>query len=267
MSLAAEMASAAGSWLASLSADQREHAQYPGPGRDDTERTRGSTRLPIMAALDDLHSAYAGERASRGPVCYRLQDRRLLVEYDNTQYGANHAHSVVRDLPADFGFDALAGHWRDFHADGPPAGGLPADVRAAFWPASGPGSRAAGTRRANGHVRALYPAFSRDYRDSRLLSANVGISAFRMAPYLNLRRIFAVLRRHRADRKRRRRRRSGTPSPTCSPSARLAVKGRDQPGSCLVCAGCLSCDCGALCAFSRRAGGTGRRRSAAVADC
>ena len=65
--------------------------------------------------LDDLYFAYAGERASRGPVYYRLQDERLLVEYDNTQYNANHAHSVVRDLTADFGIDALAEHRRLFH--------------------------------------------------------------------------------------------------------------------------------------------------------
>jgi Protein of unknown function (DUF3500) len=66
--------------------------------------------------LDNLYFAYTGERASHGPVYYRLQDQRLLVEYDNTQYGANHAHSVVRDLSADFGIDPLARHWRDSHA-------------------------------------------------------------------------------------------------------------------------------------------------------
>lgn len=69
--------------------------------------------------LAGLHFGYAGERASRGPVYYRLQDERLLVEYDNTQNGADHAHSVVRDLTADFGMDALAEHRRAFHGDGP----------------------------------------------------------------------------------------------------------------------------------------------------
>ena len=37
------------------------------------------------------------------------------MEYDNTQSNANHAHSVVRDLTADFGMDALAEHRRAFH--------------------------------------------------------------------------------------------------------------------------------------------------------
>lgn len=66
--------------------------------------------------LAGLHFGYAGEPASSGPVYYRLQDRRLLVEYDNTQNDANHAHSVIRDLTADFGMDALAEHRRVFHS-------------------------------------------------------------------------------------------------------------------------------------------------------
>ncbi len=65
--------------------------------------------------LAGLHFAYAGEPHGGGPSYYRLQDRRLLVEYDNTQNGANHAHTVVRDLESDFGFDALAEHRRAFH--------------------------------------------------------------------------------------------------------------------------------------------------------
>lgn len=65
--------------------------------------------------LAGLHFGYAGEPASRGPVYYRLQDQRLLVEYDNTQDGANHAHTVIRDVESDFGFDALAEHRQAFH--------------------------------------------------------------------------------------------------------------------------------------------------------
>jgi hypothetical protein len=51
--------------------------------------------------LDGLYFGYAGQFT--GPVYYRLQGHRLLIEYDNTQSNANHAHSVVRDLEADFG--------------------------------------------------------------------------------------------------------------------------------------------------------------------
>jgi Protein of unknown function (DUF3500) len=65
--------------------------------------------------LDGLHFAYAGAAAPAGPVYYRLQDARLLAEYDNTQDNANHAHSVVRDLASDFGADTLAAHWQQHH--------------------------------------------------------------------------------------------------------------------------------------------------------
>ena len=65
--------------------------------------------------LAGLHFGYAGAPAGRGPFYYRLQDQRLLVEYDNTQSNANHAHTVVRDMESDFGFDALAEHRRAFH--------------------------------------------------------------------------------------------------------------------------------------------------------
>lgn len=57
------------------------------------------------ASLGDLHFGYAGQ-PDGGPFYYRLQDQRLLVEYDNTQQHANHAHSVVRDLHGDFGLNA-----------------------------------------------------------------------------------------------------------------------------------------------------------------
>lgn len=46
---------------------------------------------------------------------YRLVAPRLLVELDNTQNGANHVHTVVRDPTSDFGGDALAAHRRDAH--------------------------------------------------------------------------------------------------------------------------------------------------------
>lgn len=60
------------------------------------------------SGLDGLHFGYAGN-LDVGGVYYRLQDDRLLIEYDNTQDNANHAHTVVRDLEADFG-GAAEGH-------------------------------------------------------------------------------------------------------------------------------------------------------------
>jgi len=40
---------------------------------------------------------------------------RLLIEYDNTQNGANHIHAVWRDLANDWGDDTLAAHYRTSH--------------------------------------------------------------------------------------------------------------------------------------------------------
>lgn len=46
---------------------------------------------------------------------YRVSSPRLLVELDNTQNGANHVHTVVRDPAGDFGGDVLAHHHRHGH--------------------------------------------------------------------------------------------------------------------------------------------------------
>ncbi|OLL92888.1 MULTISPECIES: DUF3500 domain-containing protein [unclassified Pseudonocardia] len=62
------------------------------------------------AALDRVHVAWAGSLADGAPNYYRLQGPRLLVEWDNTQRDANHAHSVWRDPSADFGLDVLGAH-------------------------------------------------------------------------------------------------------------------------------------------------------------
>ena len=61
-------------------------------------------------ALDAVHFAWAGPTEPGQPHYYRLQGPRLLIEWDNTQRGANHAHSVWRDPEADFGLDVLALH-------------------------------------------------------------------------------------------------------------------------------------------------------------
>jgi Protein of unknown function (DUF3500) len=60
--------------------------------------------------LDGVHLAWAGPVAPGQPVYYRLQGPGLLIEYDNVQRGANHAHSVWRDPESDFGLDVLAAH-------------------------------------------------------------------------------------------------------------------------------------------------------------
>jgi hypothetical protein len=61
-------------------------------------------------SLDGVHFGWAGPLAAGKPHYYRLHGPDLLVEYDNTQRNANHAHSVWRRPQSDFGFDVLAAH-------------------------------------------------------------------------------------------------------------------------------------------------------------
>jgi hypothetical protein len=65
--------------------------------------------------LGQVHLGWAGSTRQGDPHYYRLQGPGLLVEYDNTQDRANHAHSVWRDPDHDFGIDALAEHYARQH--------------------------------------------------------------------------------------------------------------------------------------------------------
>jgi hypothetical protein len=69
-----------------------------------------------MAAYDEttVHLAWAGSTEPGAPNYYRVQGPGLLLEWDNTQRDANHAHSVWRDPERDFGLDVLRAH-RDRH--------------------------------------------------------------------------------------------------------------------------------------------------------
>ena len=65
--------------------------------------------------IDSLSFLWAGGTAFGEPHYYRVQGPRLVVEYDNTQRGVNHAHSVWRDPVNDFGADVLTAHYRAAH--------------------------------------------------------------------------------------------------------------------------------------------------------
>jgi hypothetical protein len=65
--------------------------------------------------LDELSFAWAGsDRPGLGHY-YAIQGPALLIEYDNTQNGANHIHSVWRDQVNDWGDDLLAAHYGAAH--------------------------------------------------------------------------------------------------------------------------------------------------------
>jgi len=79
------------------------------------EGTSPLHRYDDEAALDAVHFAWAGPTGPGEPHYYRLQGPRLLIEWDNTQSNANHAHSVWRDPASDFGLDVLARHRAAHH--------------------------------------------------------------------------------------------------------------------------------------------------------
>jgi hypothetical protein len=57
--------------------------------------------------------AWAGSTRPGEAHYYRIQGPSFLVEYDNTQNGANHIHTVWRDFAGDFGRDLLREHYRN----------------------------------------------------------------------------------------------------------------------------------------------------------
>ena len=70
------------------------------------------------AGLAAVTFAWAGPLEPGRGHYYAVRGPHFLVEYDNTQNGANHIHAVWRDLQNDWGEDALAGHYRRDHAAG-----------------------------------------------------------------------------------------------------------------------------------------------------
>lgn len=66
-------------------------------------------------ALGHLRFAWAGGFERGEGHYYRVQGAELLAEYDNTQRGANHIHTVWRHPSTDFGRDILRAHYQSGH--------------------------------------------------------------------------------------------------------------------------------------------------------
>ncbi len=69
--------------------------------------------------LNKIHFAWLGDQqpeigTGHGHY-YRIHGPTFLIEFDNTQNGGNHIHSVVRDLTSDFGEDLLQAHYQRSH--------------------------------------------------------------------------------------------------------------------------------------------------------
>ena len=75
----------------------------------DSSASRQLRRID-EAGFDRLHFAWAGANRHGEPHYYRIHGPTVLVEYDNSQSGANHIHTVWRDLENDFGGDLLRKH-------------------------------------------------------------------------------------------------------------------------------------------------------------
>ena len=104
---------------ASMTSEQRECfsgliARYVRRAAGDVA---SSMETDLHEQLDEMHFAWAGTVDFGEPHYYRVQGPRLLIEYDNVQRGANHAHSVMRDPTDDFGDDLLRQHHAQHHSN------------------------------------------------------------------------------------------------------------------------------------------------------
>lgn len=72
-------------------------------------------RRAVADGLAETTFAWAGPTEPGHGHYYAVRGPRLLIEYDNTQNGANHIHAVWRDLANDWGEDVLAAHYRIAH--------------------------------------------------------------------------------------------------------------------------------------------------------
>jgi len=84
------------------------------------DRSRTEVAVDELARIEaagfgNLHFAWAGGLEPGEGHYYRIQSGSFVIEFDNVQDGANHIHSVWRDLDRDFGLDLLAEHHRAAH--------------------------------------------------------------------------------------------------------------------------------------------------------
>lgn len=107
--------------LARMGSQPRE--QLVGLIRHYVERSHESIAGPEWrrleaAGLETVTFAWAGpEEPGRGHY-YAITGPTFMIEYDNTQNGANHIHSVWRSFAGDWGEDLLAAHYADAHRAG-----------------------------------------------------------------------------------------------------------------------------------------------------
>ena len=67
------------------------------------------------AGIEKIHFAWAGSLEPGEGHYYRIQGPTFIIEYDNTQNEANHAHIVWHSMTNDFGLDTLKKHHAEHH--------------------------------------------------------------------------------------------------------------------------------------------------------
>jgi hypothetical protein len=72
-------------------------------------------REMMRVGRSEFHFAWQGPAAPGTRHYYRVQADDLLIEYDSTTEGGNHAHTVLRRPRSDFGDDVLAAHLSQDH--------------------------------------------------------------------------------------------------------------------------------------------------------
>lgn len=65
--------------------------------------------------VGNFHLAWAGGTEAFKGHYYRIHSGSFVVEYDNVQNGANHIHSVIRDVDNDFASDVMREHHLMYH--------------------------------------------------------------------------------------------------------------------------------------------------------
>jgi hypothetical protein len=103
--------------IAHMSGPQRDKLmavilEYAGDLPGDMRKWRDAQ---IRQAGEKILFAWADGASVNEPHYYRVQAPMFHIEYDCTQDGANHFHSVWCDLTGDWGSDLLAHHYAQDH--------------------------------------------------------------------------------------------------------------------------------------------------------
>ncbi len=114
----AEMTTSEGVLLSSLSSAQQEMAAQLIKGYLGTHRAEVAASEWERIKANEWNKArfcWVGGLEPGVGHYYRIQGENFVMEYDNTQNGANHPHAVWRDRAGDFGADLLKEHLQASH--------------------------------------------------------------------------------------------------------------------------------------------------------